>query len=390
MLLTADVIASLQLARVLPPTIPSTSTHSPSPSSSPAFLSLDFDSSGEWAAACTSDVLHLLSVDGGSLSKAVVCRALGLRHVRFTHHAKAVLVAAHNQPSLRYLSLHDNRCLRAFAGHTAALTSVAVSPVDDSALSAAHDRSVRLWDLRVAGAKGVIRLGEAEGGGDAGGGWPSVAFDPQGLIFAVTVREGRGGGAAQQVVKLYDQRSYSAGPFSTFVLDAAILAPSPSSLSSSSPSPSSPSPHVAVVHAMQFAPDGQTLLLSSNTSRHVLLDAFDGHVRRIYQAPSSSSPPSYLPLTAAFSPDAQWVLAGSDDGAVHVYEREGEHGTADPAGPDHPTGVAVEPRYTLHGRHKEPIRCLSMSPSRVVLLTAATELGFWLPPRDLIPHSDSI
>jgi WD40 repeat protein len=42
--------------------------------------------------------------------------------------------------SLRYLSLHDNRFLRYFQGHTARVTSLCMSPRDDTFISAAQAR----------------------------------------------------------------------------------------------------------------------------------------------------------------------------------------------------------------------------------------------------------
>jgi WD40 repeat protein len=65
-----------------------------------------------------------------------------------------------------------------------------MSPVDDTFLSASLDSTVRLWDLRTNACQGLIRrTGRA-----------SVAYDAQGLIFAVAT--------SNNAVKLYDLRSF--------------------------------------------------------------------------------------------------------------------------------------------------------------------------------------
>jgi WD40 repeat protein len=71
-------------------------------------------------------------------------------------------------------------------------------PREDLFLSASLDNTVRFWDLRSNACQGMIRVK----------GKPQVAYDPDGLIFGVA--------AAPNVVKLFDARNYSAGPFVSF------------------------------------------------------------------------------------------------------------------------------------------------------------------------------
>lgn len=92
--------------------------------------------------------------------------------------------------AIRYQSLHDNKYIRYFTGHTKRVVCLNMSPVDDSFISGSLDKSIRLWDLRSANCQGIMHMP----------GRPVAAFDPEGLIFAA--------GINSEMVKLYDLRSY--------------------------------------------------------------------------------------------------------------------------------------------------------------------------------------
>ena len=77
-----------------------------------------------------------------------------------------------------------------------------MSPKSDAFLSAAADRSARLWDVRSPACAGMLRTGDS----------PTLAWDHQGLVFAVMTDDG--------VVKMFDAKQYDAGPFATFPLCA--------------------------------------------------------------------------------------------------------------------------------------------------------------------------
>ena len=395
MLLSADLVSSLQLARVLCPTASSPlhpqaahahhhAASSPQAASSAfsSYCSLDWDSSGEWAVLVSSpdDNLLLLSADSGSVAGALHCKGWQCSVVRFSHHHRCVIVASASS-AIRYLSLHDSRVLRSFAGHTSAITALSLSPVDDGFLSASADLSIRLWDLRSAACRGLLRCdGAADSAArppfsSSASPSPSVAFDPQGLIFAVCWRN---------AVKLYDQRSYTAGPFSTFTL--------PDELSSGGGAPAA----AASSSSLMFAPDGQTLLLNSaaQPGRLLLLDAFDGRVRRLFDTKTAAAPPSspphgqslsHLPAAPSFSPDAALVFAGAADGSFHVFDKEAEEEDEDEAAAaaSSPLHRPVEARLVFRG-HNSAVRCVAMSPTRLCLISAATEIAWWLPPPEAV------
>lgn len=80
------------------------------------------------------------------------------------------------------------------------MSTVCMSPRNDTFFSAGEDRTVRLWDLRVPYCQALLHAP----------GLPTVACDEQGLVFCV--------GAESGVVKLYDARNYQRGPFVAFTV----------------------------------------------------------------------------------------------------------------------------------------------------------------------------
>ena len=101
---------------------------------------------------------------------------------------------------MRYQDLRRNEYLRYFKGHTAPVNSVCMSPKTDMFISAAQDKTMRLWDLRTNICQGLLHTP----------GNPVASFDQQGLVFGVATESG--------MLRLYDVRSYDKGPFDTFVV----------------------------------------------------------------------------------------------------------------------------------------------------------------------------
>jgi COMPASS component SWD2 len=300
--------------------------------------SLDFDATGNYLAACSSDdMVRLYGVKTGQCLKAVRVSRLGAGLVRCTHHPQALLVASTDTASedrVQYLSLHDNSYLRLFQGHTAPVVSMEVSPVDDTFLTASLDRTARKWDLRTPQCIGLIQASHR----------PAVAFGPQGLIFAV---------GGHGTVKLYDARSCEQGPFADFTC---------------AKQQGAGGAMVGAWDSMSFSRDGQTLLLAAADQRVLLLDAFSGKVRREYRAAAPDpagleAGPAAGASEACLSPDAQFVLAGSRDGDVSVWDTQSGQLVTSLRG--HPQGTSV--------------RCVRWNPSRLMLASGSHSLALWIP-----------
>jgi len=283
--------------------------------------SLSFYANGE-AVVCASDddTITIYDCMTGLPRRVLNSRKYGVDLIRWTHANNAAIHASTKlDDSIRYLSLHDHKYIRYFAGHTKKVTCLCMSPIDDTFLSGSADKTLRLWDLRAPVAQGIMKLNSR----------PVAAFDPEGLIFAT--------GINSESVKLYDLRSYDKGPFSTFKLERE---------------------KDCDWTEMKFSPDGKLILISTNGSVIRLLDAFQGQPIHSFVGHTNAKGQS---LEASFSPDAQFVFAGSTDGKVHCWQTE--------------TGART---ILTSERHTGAIYCCQFNPKYVHMVTTCQNVAFWL------------
>lgn len=272
--------------------------------------------------ASDDDSVRIYDIENAKLVKTTYHKKHGADQVCFTHHPSSVICSSKynidtTEESLRYLSMYDNRCLRYFKGHKERIVSLCMSPVNDSFMSGSLDHSVRIWDLRVNACQGILRLR----------GRPAVAYDQQGLVFAVAME----GGA----VKLFDSRSYDKGPFDTFLVGG----------------------DTSEVRDIKFSNDGKSMLLTTTSNNVYVLDAYAGQKRCGF----SLEPSPNTPTEATFTPDGQYIVAGSGDGSLHAWS------------------INAQTEVIQLSSHIGVASCLKWAPRRAMFVAASTILTFWIP-----------
>jgi len=313
MKLDGEVIGSLKTARVFK-------------DNTQLINSIDFSPNGELCVTSGNDeLISVYNCNDGSREKQLPAKKYGVNLIRFTHDSKSVIHASNVEWSddIRYLSLHDLKYMRYFKGHRKPVTSLAMSPVSDHFTSASLDGTVRFWDLRASQCQGVIRPGAKRS---------VVAYDPQGSVFAC--------GFDDNTIKLYDVQNYDKGPFATFNIQARGA------------------PHTEW-STLTFSPCGNFILGGTLDGALFLVDAFDGRVLQHYGGTQKSS--TRMPIEATFTPDAQFVLSGSEEGVVYAWEAQA--GGA-------PTVLAA---------HNSPVSCVKWNPKKMMMASACCSLAFWLP-----------
>uniref|UniRef100_A0A915N2P1 Uncharacterized protein n=1 Tax=Meloidogyne javanica TaxID=6303 RepID=A0A915N2P1_MELJA len=174
----------------------------------------------------------------GTKQRSVNSKKYGVDLIHFAHtHNDAIHASTKVDNTIRYLSLYDNKYLRYFQGHTKKVVTLCMSPVDDMFLSGSLDKTIRLWDLKSSNCQGLMQLSSR----------PIAAFDPEGLIF--------GAGIGNEVIKLYDLRSFDKGPFNTFNIGCKDTG--------------------YEWTGMKFSPDGKSILIMTNGPIMRMVDAYN-------------------------------------------------------------------------------------------------------------------
>ncbi|XP_069141823.1 WD repeat-containing protein 82-like [Argopecten irradians] len=284
--------------------------------------SLDYSANGETLISSSDDdSIVIYDCQNGTPKRTLNSKKYGVDLICYTHAANTALHSSTKvDDTIRYLSLHDNKYIRYFPGHTKKVVTLNMSPINDTFLSGSLDKTIRLWDLRSQNCQGLMHLP----------GRPVAAFDPDGLIFAA--------GINSEVVKLYDLRSFDKGPFTHFKLSQ---------------------DRGCDWTGMKFSPDGKLILISTNGQVLRLIDAFQGTCLQTFMGFQNNKG---IPLEASFSPDSQFAMCGSTDGRIHTWNTD--------------TGVRVS---VLNCDHPGPVQCVQFNPKYMMLATACTNMAFWLP-----------
>ncbi|KAL7417300.1 WD40-repeat-containing domain protein [Mrakia frigida] len=329
--------------------------------------SITFDDVGETCVtASTDDKFHVWNSKTGSHLHKFASQKYGIDHVRFTHSTDSLLhTSTKADDSIRLHSLHKNSYISYFKGHSQLVTSLSMSPIDDTFISSSLDETVRLWDIRSPTCTGRVTVGHS----------PVVAYDNQGLIFAVA-RNGNGEG--ENSIYVYDLQNFHNGPFATMpIIDLALQFVSYP-------------PRIPLITSLHFRPNGKHLLVSTSGNVHYILDAFSGALLRRLVGHVGLESRGVEPERGVsgeetcWTMDGKFVLGGSHDGRLLTWDLTDLPEVVQ----DVPEGS--QPAFNLkdtlpiaeHAGHQGPTRAVASNPKNAMLATGAGELAFWLPEKE--------
>ncbi|ODV77502.1 member of Set1p complex, histone methyl transferase [Suhomyces tanzawaensis NRRL Y-17324] len=253
-----------------------------------SITSLDFDDSGQYLISAGIDKsVQLYDVHKGTHSKDIKSQKYGAHLARFTHNALQYLHAstptekAEVDHAIRFSDLSNNQYLRYFKGHKGQVTSIEVNPLENTFLSTGYDHTVKMWDLKSSAPIGNLDIGMES----------VLAYDPQGLVFAV-------GCSSSGQISLYNTAYFDKGPFLRVNV-----------------------PVTTSWNKLEFSNNGKLILVSTNGPLHFILDAFLGQILTTLDTNSDPIPYGY-PSTGSctFTPCGKFVLAGTSSGKVSLFD----------------------------------------------------------------------
>lgn len=290
--------------------------------------SIDFSQDGTTLISSSNDdTIIIYDCEKGTGGTKLPSKKYGVGLIRHTHTSDTAIHTSNKiDDTIRYLSLEDNKYLRYFIGHQKSVVTLCMSPVDDTFLSGSLDKTIRLWDLKSPNCSGIMQTQ----------GRPVANFDPEGLIFAV--------GINSEFVKLYDLRSFDKGPFNAFKLN-----------------------HNKDVNwtGLKFSPDGKQICITTDANTLQTLDSFIGtplHTFTTASAQPGSLANVQISCEASYSPDSQYMFAGTSEGSIYVWDA------------DKGSKVTI-----LRGERTSPIQCIQFNPKFMMLASACTKMSFWIP-----------
>ena len=112
------------------------------------------------------------------------------------------------------------------------------------------------------------------------------------------------------------------------------------------------------IKSMKFSNYSNYLLLATSDNSISLLDAFNGNeMHKFTNFMNESSI-----IECSFTPDERYVVSGSENGLVHVWDTQGNE-------------------ITQLKCHVEKVACVKFSPNMCLMVSAGRNIVFWLPPR---------
>ncbi|CAN6481806.1 unnamed protein product [Victoria cruziana] len=283
--------------------------------------SLDFHRTANYLVTASDDEsIRLYDVGNATMLKTINSKKYGVDLVCFTPHPTTVIYSSKNgwDESLRLLSLHDNKYLRYFKGHHDRVVSLSLCSRKEWFISGSLDRTVLLWDQRTEKCQGLLRVQ----------GRPAVAYDDQGLVFAIAFEGG--------CIRMFDSRRYEKGPFEIFSVGG----------------------DKSETHVVKFSNDGRLMLVTTIDGYIHVLDSFNGTALSSFKVAPVIGGGT---LEASFSPDGMFVISGSGDGSVHAWSVR--------------TGKEVA-SWTSTESDPPVIKWAS---GALMFATGSTELSFWTP-----------
>lgn len=165
-----------------------------------------------------------------------------------------------------------------------------MNPSDDTFVSIGGEKELKIFDLNSDHSKPLAKLDLSEEDCSL-----AANFDSSGVVLAVSVYTEKDN-KRQNRIDLFDVKKYDEGRFDTWRIDS-----------------------VEKIIMLKFSSNGSYILATTSGSNIVILDAFNGDKKKIFKGFVNELGSR---IEASFSPDSRYVISGSEDGSIFVWDVE--------------------------------------------------------------------
>lgn len=110
-------------------------------------VGLDFSDDGEILYVADSQTLNVFLTSTAQSYRKLFMKIHEIEQISHTHNNSAILVATKKNHLILYWSIHENRVIKMFKGHTDSITNLMINPKDDYFLTTSNDNTMRIWNL---------------------------------------------------------------------------------------------------------------------------------------------------------------------------------------------------------------------------------------------------
>ena len=110
-------------------------------------VGLDFSDDGQILYVADSQTLNVFLTSSAQSYRKLFMKIHEIEQISHTHNNSAVLVATKKNHLILYWSIHENRVIKMFKGHSDSITNLMISPKDDYFLTTSNDNTMRIWNL---------------------------------------------------------------------------------------------------------------------------------------------------------------------------------------------------------------------------------------------------
>lgn len=165
-----------------------------------------------------------------------------------------------------------------------------MNPSDDTFVSIGGEKELKIFDLGSDHSKPIAKLDLTEQSCSL-----AANFDSSGVVLAVSVYQEQDN-KRQHRIDLFDVKKYDEGRFDSWRIDS-----------------------VEKINILKFSSNGSYILATTSGGSIVILDAFNGERKKVFKGFSNELGSK---IEASFSPDSRYVISGSEDGCIHVWDVE--------------------------------------------------------------------